>query len=268
MKDLFRLLTADEIECRIGDVGAKGVSLLLYKDARVDANILDETVGPYNWKKLYTRDNANCIVSLWDANKGEWISKEDTGTESNYEKEKGLASDSFKRACFVWGIGRELYSAPFIYVPCETEKDQNGKYKLKNQYVKYDVLEIGYDESRRINKLKIVDAKTGAVVYEYPSKGKKATTTKTEANETVKSNDDFEIISLPNCLNHVMETGKLAGKKGCDFVLDVKSEKSSLTTLTKLANANVGKDSVVAKNLLSYIKNNKIKIQVKAPAVA
>ena len=102
-KNLFRYLTADEIECRVATVSEKGCSLLLYKDARCDMNILDETFGPMNWRRSHTRDNANCIVSIWDAEKQQWIDKEDTGTESFTEKEKGLASDSFKRACFNWG---------------------------------------------------------------------------------------------------------------------------------------------------------------------
>lgn len=112
----FRDLRADEIDVRVAICREKGCSLLLYKDARCDMNILDETVGPLNWQRQHTRDNANCIVSIWDESKNMWISKEDTGTESMTEKEKGQASDSFKRACFNWGIGRELYTAPFIWV--------------------------------------------------------------------------------------------------------------------------------------------------------
>lgn len=103
----FRKLRANEIECRIQSVKtgkSPGVILLLYKDARVDQRILDETVGNYNWQRHHSRDNANCIVSIWDEDKKQWIEKEDTGTESNTEKEKGLASDSFKRACFNWGV--------------------------------------------------------------------------------------------------------------------------------------------------------------------
>ena len=114
----FRKLSADEIDCRLATVKQNGVSLLLYKDARCDQNILDETVGNMNWQRHHNRDNANCIVSIWDTEKKMWIEKEDTGTESYTEKEKGLASDSFKRACFNWGIGRELYTAPFIWFLC------------------------------------------------------------------------------------------------------------------------------------------------------
>lgn len=112
----FRTLKANEIDCRVATVRDDGVSILLYKDARCDMNILDETVGPMNWQRSHSRENANCIVSIWDGEKEQWISKEDTGTESYTEKEKGLASDSFKRACFNWGIGRELYTAPFIWI--------------------------------------------------------------------------------------------------------------------------------------------------------
>ena len=126
---MFRDLKANEIDVRIAQVKGNGVSLLLYKDARVDQDILDETVGEMNWQRKHTRENANCIVEIWDKEKGQWISKEDTGTESFTEKEKGLASDSFKRACFNWGIGRELYTSPFIWVSNEkcTIKDSGRK---------------------------------------------------------------------------------------------------------------------------------------------
>ncbi len=111
----FRQLRADEIEARVGVVTQNGLQLLLYKDARCDMNILDETVGVLNWQRHHSRDNANCTVSIWDNEKKEWIEKEDTGTESQTEAEKGLASDAFKRACFNLGIGRELYTTPFIW---------------------------------------------------------------------------------------------------------------------------------------------------------
>lgn len=132
----FRPLKASEIECRIAMVKENGISLLLYKDARVDQNILDETVGAYNWQRKHSRDNANCTVAIWDSEKNQWIEKEDTGKESYTEAEKGLASDSFKRACFNWGIGRELYTAPFIWIP-------NGAgCTIKNNKC-YDKFEVG-----------------------------------------------------------------------------------------------------------------------------
>lgn len=154
MERKFRLLNADEIDVRVATVTEKGVSLLLYKDARADMTILDETVGAENWQRRHTRDNANCIVSIWDAVKGQWIEKEDTGTESNTEKEKGLASDSFKRACTNWGIGREIYTAPFVWIAAEKIEwtTRNGKQVPKTRF---KLAAIGYDEKGRINSLEI-----------------------------------------------------------------------------------------------------------------
>ncbi|MDO4175780.1 MAG: hypothetical protein Q4D42_13560 [Eubacteriales bacterium] len=163
---MFRLLRADEIECRVQRVTDKGFSVLLYKDARCDMNILDETVGAMGWQRSHSRENANCTVSIWDQEKSQWISKEDTGTESNTEAQKGLASDSFKRACVNWGIGRELYSAPFIWIsPFQGELLQSGqKYKVSPR-LKLSVSEIEYGENNAICKLTIVD-NTGAVRFQ------------------------------------------------------------------------------------------------------
>ena len=164
----FRLLEADEIECRVAQVistpNFKGVSVLLYKDARVDQNILDETVGSFNWQRRHTRDNANCIVSIWDESKKQWVEKEDVGTESNTEKEKGLASDSCKRACFNWGIGRELYTAPTILISDKDCYIYEDKGKLKCNH-KFKVKSIGYDDKRNINALTIINAKTRKVCF-------------------------------------------------------------------------------------------------------
>ena len=166
----FRTLKAEEIECRIGTVSksGNGCSLLLYKDARCDMNILDEAVGCLNWKREHTRNNANCIVSIWDDKKEQWISKEDTGSESNTEPGKGLASDSFKRTCVNWGIGRELYTAPFIWLSnsvCNIEKKGDGKSYTCND--KFVVKEIDYDDKRCICKLVIINEKSKKVVYRF-----------------------------------------------------------------------------------------------------
>ena len=161
----FRTLEAHEIDCRIATINQKGLALLLYKDARVDQNILDETVGSMNWQRKHCRDNANCIVSIWDESKKQWIEKEDTGTESFTEKEKGLASDSFKRACFNWGIGRELYSAPFIWISADNaDIKQGGNGKLQC-YDKFIVEQILYDDNRNIVALSIKNASQNKRVF-------------------------------------------------------------------------------------------------------
>ena len=131
----FRDLRADEIECRIQQVKDKGLVLLLYKDARVDMNILDETVGSANWQREHyeCKGNLFCRVGIdigtHEGKAERWVFKSDCGTESNTEAQKGEASDSFKRACFNWGIGRELYTAPFTYIPadkCDIRQVGNG----------------------------------------------------------------------------------------------------------------------------------------------
>lgn len=157
----FRLLRADEIQCRINTINDKGLSLLLYKDARCDMAILDETVGAFDWQRAHSRENANCIVSIWDSEKGQWISKEDTGTESNTEAEKGLASDSFKRACTNWGIGRELYTAPFIWIPASLCNIKDGK----KCYDKFEVMHISYTQDRKISELVIGNNTTKNIVF-------------------------------------------------------------------------------------------------------
>ena len=106
----IRSLHADEIECRVGNIGEKGISLLLYKNARVDQAILDEVFGIYGWQRshMIIGNSLYCTVSIWDSEKKTWISKQDVGTTGDFEKEKSAASDSFKRACVNLGIGREL----------------------------------------------------------------------------------------------------------------------------------------------------------------
>ncbi len=162
----IRALRADEIECRIGTISEKGLSLLLYKDARADMRILDETFGCFGWKRTHQSIDGNlyCTVELWDSEKKEWISKQDVGTVSYTEKEKGQASDSFKRACVTVGIGRELYSAPFIWVSaqkCHLQR-KNDKWIC---YDKFAVTDISYSESREITGLTIVNQESGEVVY-------------------------------------------------------------------------------------------------------
>lgn len=161
----FRDLTAEDIECRVSTCSENGISLLLYKDARCDMNILDETVGAMNWQRRHTRDNANCIVEIWCDDKKQWIAKEDTGTESYTEKEKGQASDSFKRACFNWGIGRELYTAPFIWVNASdcNMKQYNNKWTTND---KFEVADITI-ENKHITGLAIRNTKTSSIVYAW-----------------------------------------------------------------------------------------------------
>ena len=192
----FRDLRADEIDVRVGQINEKGATLLLYKDARVDMDILDETVGPMDWQRSHLRDNANCAVSIWDSEKGQWIVKEDTGTESNTEKEKGLASDSFKRACFNWGIGRELYTAPFIYVPIEKIKAFKDGGKVKT-YDKFMVSNIKISD-KKITAVEIKNNR-GEVVFAWKQGARKpAAPTDKKTSETTAREQLYLLLSELN----------------------------------------------------------------------
>ena len=143
------LLKAEDIECRIQKITNEGAVLLLYKTARVDMRILDEVYGEMNWQRHHEVINNNlfCTISVWDSEKSQWVSKQDVGTESNAEAEKGQASDAFKRAGFAWGIGRELYDAPFIFIQAPIDK-----------YDRFTVKEIKYSKTeRKFTSLVIVD---------------------------------------------------------------------------------------------------------------
>lgn len=162
----FRKLTANEIDCRVASTSDKGsLMLLLYKDARVDQKILDENFGIFGWQRKHEMIGGNlyCTVSVKNPETGEWVSKQDVGTESNTEKEKGQASDSFKRACFNLGIGRELYTAPTIWI-------QKGDYNPNEKgstYDRFSVTNIGYDKDGNINKLTIKNNRLKKVVFTY-----------------------------------------------------------------------------------------------------
>lgn len=168
----FRKLKASEIDARVATVTAKGCSLLLYKDARVDQKVLDETVGAFNWERSHEVIDGNlyCTVRIYDDDRKMWVAKQDVGTESYTEKEKGQASDSFKRACFNWGIGRELYTAPFIWISecdCKIEQKNGGGYTTRDTF---KVTSIAYDQDGNINHLEIKNNKTHKVCYQLGCK--------------------------------------------------------------------------------------------------
>lgn len=142
----IRSLRADEVEVRVGQVpkSGKGCSLLLYKDARCDMRVLDELVGPFGWQCAYEERKGTlfCGVALKDQG-GEWVWKWDAGTPSDMEAQKGEASDAFKRACFRWGIGRELYTAPFVWVKAEDAKlEQRGQKVVPTERFKVSEMEV------------------------------------------------------------------------------------------------------------------------------
>ena len=130
----FRDLKETEIDCRVSQIKEKYLDLLLYKDARVDQNILDETVGAMNWQRDHKelKGNIYCGISIYDEDRKQWVTKWDCGKESFSEAEKGEASDSFKRAGFNWGIGRELYTAPQIRI-WQQDKEGNENFSIEKK---------------------------------------------------------------------------------------------------------------------------------------
>lgn len=214
----FRKLRADEIDVRVNQVRENGVSLLLYKDARVDQNILDETVGAENWQRSHEVVNGNlfCNVGIWFDRRsdgyGEWVWKQDVGVESYTEKEKGQASDAFKRACFNWGIGRELYTAPFIWVNAGKGvniEQSKGKTTTKDVF---KVKTIEY-ENGSIVSLEIQNMKkpyNGKVVYKLGNSDNEVMPVETKEDSEQKSQEESNKITDTEAevlLNLIAEKG-------------------------------------------------------------
>lgn len=189
-RNTVRLLQADEIECRVAVINEKGLSLLLYKDARVDQKILDETFGMFGWKRSHQCIDGNlyCTVEIRDRETGEWVAKQDVGTTGYTEKEKSQASDSFKRACFNWGIGRELYSAPFIWIPASRVQLQkkNDKYYCSEHF---HVAAITYSEAREITGLSVTNDRE-EVIFDWKLKDRKEPDKKGPARKTSAKEPD------------------------------------------------------------------------------
>jgi hypothetical protein len=169
----IRLLEPGEINVKPKQIiekrGRKYVMLLLYKDSRCDMARLDEAFGSENWKREHQEISGNlyCTVSIWDEDKSQWVGKQDVGTESDVEKQKGEASDAFKRACTNWGIGRELYTAPRIYVELEDQEcyKRGDTWRLDGK-VAFHVHEIRYGNNRDIVMISISDSRS-QIRYEW-----------------------------------------------------------------------------------------------------
>lgn len=167
MEQMFRLLNADEIEVRVKQVSQRGAIALIYKTARTDMDILDETVGADGWSCEYSEIHGNLFCGITINGVTKWDCGIESREDDDGNEKKGEASDAFKRAGFRWGIGRELYTSPFIFLSVKTEKNEkSGKYQLVG-YPDFVVSKIGYDDKRRINALDISDEKSGEVVYSF-----------------------------------------------------------------------------------------------------
>ena len=246
MKDYkFPLLNKDQIEVRVGQVSAKGCTLLLYKTSRTDAEILDEVVGQGNWqKRFYTlqgvgigdsvRSIVVCSVGIYDEDKHEWIWKDDSGTESQVEQDKGICSDSFKRAAggSCWGIGRELYYTGFIFAKVPTKQKDSGKgFELADKYQTFEVKEIAWNEKPLSLKTLVIVDNNNQVVFSKGSSEKVAQTAEKapQKRDIIKEvskdigdsfvvNEDAEVMCSEETKKKIQEiTGKLSADRYASF---------------------------------------------------
>lgn len=191
MKNIdFRLPRANEIDLRAGMIKQNGLTLLLYQDARVGMTILDEAVGCSNWQRKHELIDGKLFCSVginvnYDKPEKEplFVWKQDVGVESNTEKEKGQASDSFKRAVVNWGVCRCLYSAPFVWIRAEDTNivNENGKLKCKDTFY---VEQILYDDKQDIVALSIKNASTNKRVFVMDRRAKNGNQGQNQANQS------------------------------------------------------------------------------------
>ncbi len=201
----IRLLAADEIEVRVQSVkqtkNNAGTILLLYQDARAAMRLLDEVYGVTGWQRSHEVINGRlfCNIDIWDDDKKQWIRKQDVGVESYTEKEKGQASDAFKRTAVNVGIGRELYTAPFIWINLEKSEyyQKDSKTLALSPTVKFKVKSIEYNEKREISKLEIIDTKHRV---RYPSKGTTAQNNNTGNNQNIQENANNNVTNTSKCV--------------------------------------------------------------------
>ena len=186
----FRTLKPDEIECRVSQCSERGVSILLYKTARTDADLLDETVGAERWENDFKLVDGVLYggIGIDYAGNGNLTWKWDAGTESNTEADKGRASDAFKRAGFKHGIGRELYSAPRIWVAaknCAKLTQKNGKWQCRDDF---SVDDIKYDDDEKISYLSVLAGQKSVFCWRKSENGvpaSEATAEESPADEAI-----------------------------------------------------------------------------------
>ena len=226
----FRLLEKEEIECRVQQVmkDNSGCILLLYKTARTDYNLLDETIGAMNWQCDYKeiKGNLYCYISIYNKDLQQWITKSNCGVESNTEAEKGEASDSLKRAGFVWGIGRELYTAPFTYIRLTSEDFNNSKLKTS-----FKVKEIGYT-NRTITKLVIEDNK-GNIRFKFGNVEEETAQSRIAKNKALE-NQDKENIKPQTKASKNAEKQEIKDINEMELPFEIEKEEQAVEDLTEL----------------------------------
>lgn len=232
----FRSLEADEVECRIGQIAknGSGLSLLLFKTARTDMDILDETVGPDNWQCKFYEQKGTLFCSTGirvkrEDGSYEWVWKDDAGSPSNMEAAKGEASDCRKRSGVCWGIGRELYTAPRIWVyaqgrdgsiNCDIQQGQNGKWQC------YDHFSVERMDVRdhEILYLSIRNDKTGRAVYTWAKQGNQ---TQRPANEPVNAPSQEQLVEMSGLITELAKVRGVEADKVIDGLMSSSAVRSA-----------------------------------------
>lgn len=217
---MIRLLKPEEIEVRVAQIKKNGLSLLLYKDARVDQNILDETFGIMGWKREHKFKNGSlfCTISIKDPETGDWIKKEDVGTPSYSDPIKGAASDAFKRAAVNIGIGRELYTAPFIWISADKTDilEKNDRIYCNDHF---KVAFVDYDEDKRSIKGLVIENQKHQSVFVF---GNENSGNKTASNKLI-SKSQLQLLQQEMIRTGVTES-KITERFGLEGPLDHMSE--------------------------------------------
>lgn len=213
MDNKIRLLTKDDIEVKVKQITAKGALGLLYKTARVDRAILDDTFGAMNWQCRFEVINENlyCEIGVYNPDIHEWVWKSDCGVESETEAEKGEASDAFKRAGFKWGIGVELYNSPFIWLNVPTTQVDDGKggkkWALSDRFQRFEIKSISVSEARDITELVIVDAKTKDVVFSFGSSEKAKPIEPETSNAQAPAQQNAPVVDIEHLRKETLALG-------------------------------------------------------------
>lgn len=206
LEKLREPLDISNVDFRVQSVNRGGYATILsYKDARVDMNRLDEVVGAGFWKREHFDNNTRCRVSIYNKEIKEWVYKEDVGTKSNTEAEKGLSSDSFKRACFNFGIGRELYDYPVISIKLKQDefKEENGKVKTTFNFKLRDWKWTNSFKAGVINSLKAID-NNGNVRFNWAKEALNENIT--DKKELPKTEDRLQALTLSG-FSYLMSKG-------------------------------------------------------------
>lgn len=218
----FRALKPEEVECRVSQVANYGVQLLLYKTARTDMALLDEVMGPESWQSDFKEIDGKLFCGIGCKFGEEWVWKWDTGTPSNMEAEKGEASDARKRAGFCWGIGRELYTAPTIWVKRDQcrkiKKGRNGKEQC---YDRFEVTKMKVANGR-IAELEVCNMSAdGARVFTMAKKARKPAA---KEPEKAPANDVLKIAYQR--MGEAIE--KWCERHGCDSPEQIQAKKDGI----------------------------------------